>query len=110
MIDWQQIRTLCNEIGRDEIEEVVDLFFDEIEEVIERLRSAPNPANLERDLHFLKGSGLNLGFSEFSDLCSQGEVVSARGAAETVAIAPILTAYDDSKRHFLEGYRAALDG
>ena len=66
--------------------------------MIARLDQAPC---LEADLHFLKGSALNLGFTAFSMLCQDGERKSAKGRASEVALAPILDCYEDSKKVFM---------
>ena len=101
MIDWNRISTLRDEVGAEDFDEVVELFLDEVEEVIERLRATPDPGTLEGDLHFLKGSALSLGFVDFSTLCQQGETRSAAGAAATVDLAEILDCYEASKKVFV---------
>ena len=68
MIDWERVADLRSEVGEDDFFEVVDMFLEEVEEVIDRLTSSPEPARFEDDLHFLKGSALNLGFRHFSAL------------------------------------------
>ncbi len=77
MISWERVRELRDEIGEDDFCEVVDLFLEEVEEVLARLRAEPNPASYEADLHFLKGSALNLGFQALGALCRDGEVRAA---------------------------------
>ncbi len=62
MIRWERVNELRDEVGADDFKEVVDLFLEEVEEVIERLRDSPDPTRFEEDFHFLKGSALNLGF------------------------------------------------
>lgn len=101
MIDWTRVRELCDEVGAEDFDEIVDLFFDEVEEVTDRLRITPHLDALEGDLHFLKGSALSLGFSDFAKLCQHGETASGKGNAEDVDVAIILTAYDASKEMFL---------
>ena len=110
MIDWSRVEELQSEIGAEDFAEVVELFLDEVEEVIERLRASPDTSRLEEDLHFLKGSALNLGFRAFSVLCQNGETASAAGDASAVELGPILDCFDDSKVEFtgkLEANRAA---
>jgi HPt (histidine-containing phosphotransfer) domain-containing protein len=110
MIDWSRVEELQSEIGAEDFAEVVELFLDEVEEVIERLRSTPDISRLEEDLHFLKGSALNLGFRAFSVLCQSGESASAVGKAASVDLGPILDCFDSSKIEFtgkLEANRAA---
>ena len=101
MIDWARVADLRSEVGEEDFGEVVDLFLEEVEEVAERLSTAPETARLEEDLHFLKGSALSLGFSQFSSLCQKGESLSASGKQAEVDLAEILTAYQQSKQRFL---------
>lgn len=104
MIDWKRMETLRAEIGEEDLDEVVTLFLEEVEEVLDRL---PNPASAkqrESDLHFLKGSALNLGFTDLAAACQRDEARAARG--ETVDPDPIIRLYSASKRAFRAG-RAA---
>ena len=110
MIDWQRVNVLREEVGAEEFDEVVDLFLEEVESVVERLRTAPDLATLEEDLHFLKGSALSLGFASFSAQCQTGETLSADGKSETVDVAAILTSYDTSRQLFLAELPTALAG
>jgi HPt (histidine-containing phosphotransfer) domain-containing protein len=100
MIDWSRVRELKDEVGADAFEEVVELFLEEVEEVILRLQGGER-SQLEQDLHFLKGSALNLGFQNFSDLCLNGERLSSEGQASRVDVAKILQSYAASKTVFL---------
>lgn len=100
MIDWPRVRELKDEVGEDGFEEVIELFLEEVEEVIEKL-GAGDRSQLEQDLHFLKGSALNLGFETFSNLCLEGERMSANGQAADVDVAKIIAAYQGSKATFL---------
>lgn len=102
MIDWPRVRELKEEVGEDGFEEVIELFLEEVEEVITKLQSGDR-SQLEQDLHFLKGSALNLGFEKFSDLCLAGERMSAAGEANSVDLAGIINAYSQSKATFLSG-------
>jgi HPt (histidine-containing phosphotransfer) domain-containing protein len=101
MIDWTRVRELRNEIGEEDFAEVVALFLEEVEEVVTRLRAMPDPATLESDLHFLKGSALNLGFQQFGERCQAGETAAGAGRADQVDLAAILDCYDRSKSAFL---------
>jgi HPt (histidine-containing phosphotransfer) domain-containing protein len=110
MIDWDRLLELRDEVGADDFDEVVDLFLEEVEAVTTRLRVTPDPATLESDLHFLKGSALNLGFQGFSELCQAGETNAANGRGDGVDLLEILTSYDTSKSEFLRGLQAQLAG
>lgn len=103
MIDWQRVTNLKAEIGDEDFDEVVPLFLEEVSEITERLRTGPDLAELEQDLHCLKGSAMNLGFSDFSDLCSSGESMAAKGEAALVNVAEVLDSFEASKEAFLTG-------
>ena len=102
MIDWERVADLRSEVGEDDFREVVELFLEEVEEVIDRLATRPDPTRYEEDLHFLKGSALNLGFRHFSALCQVGEKQAAGGQGDQVEIAAVLTSYRESKQAFLQ--------
>ena len=108
MILWSRVTELRDEVGDEDFKEVVELFLDEVEEVIERLRAGGSRDQLEQDLHFLKGSALNLGFSTFSDLCQDGERMAAQGKPDNVDLTAIVDGYDRSKVCFLGGMREHL--
>jgi len=96
MINWERVNELRDEVGAEDFKEVVDLFLEEVEEVLERLRDKPDPSRFEEDLHFLKGSALNLGFTALGDLCQKGE-----RQPEAVDFGSILKIYEASKAEFL---------
>lgn len=100
MIDWPRVRELREEVGPEDFNEVVDLFLEEVEEVITKLRDGDR-GQLEQDLHFLKGSALNLGFDDFSQLCLAGERRSALGESENVNLSEIVDKFEMSKVSFL---------
>ncbi|WP_294612509.1 Hpt domain-containing protein [uncultured Roseovarius sp.] len=101
MIDWDRVQDLSDEIGPDAFGEVVELFLEEVDVEIDKLRQITDRIALESQLHFLKGSALNLGFAAFAELCHRGEVAAVAGQQNTVDIAAILTCYDRSKSMFL---------
>lgn len=108
MIDWQRVTSLKEEIGSEDFEEVVPLFLDEVSEITERLQRGSDPTQLENDLHCLKGSAMNLGFSEFSALCDSAESIAAKGNPGSVDIAKILASFDASRDAFLAGLDQGL--
>ncbi len=108
MIDWQRVNTLREEVGAEDFDEVVELFLEEVDEVITKLRGMPDFATLEEDLHFLKGSALSLGFRSFSGLCQVGENLSAEGKADQVDLNEILQNYTQSKQVFQAEMTQAL--
>ncbi len=99
MIDWVRVIELRNEIGADGFAEVIELFLEEVESVIGTLGQAP--ATLPEDLHFLKGSALNLGFRAFGDICRQTERRCTEGTATQADIAATQACYIASKAEFL---------
>ncbi|MEP2716420.1 Hpt domain-containing protein [Pseudophaeobacter sp.] len=100
MIDWPRVKELRDEIGPDDFGEVVELFLEEVEEIITKLRG-DDRSQLEQDLHFLKGCALNLGFGGFSNLCLLGERKAAEGQGNTVDLPEILDSFEASKQEFL---------
>ena len=103
MIDWTRVRTLRDEVGAEDFGDVVEIFIEEVSEMVERLRTTPQVETLGEDLHALKGSALNLGFTEFSALCQIGETLASTGRADEIDLPPILSSYDRSSAAFLEG-------
>lgn len=110
MIDWDRVNTLRDDVGEEDFEEVVSLFLDEVDGVIERLRVANDQSTLGADLHFLKGSAMGLGFVAFADLCQAGETACEAATDAKVDLDSILTAYFNSKILFLEEMPIALAG
>ena len=103
MIQWSRVRQLRDEVGADEFDEVVDIFLEEVQDVIAKLRADTARTEMEQNLHFLKGSALSLGFDSFSKLCQDGERRAASGGSAGVDLTAILAAYDESKALFQDG-------
>lgn len=101
MIDYTRLQTLRDELGEEDFIEVVEIFIEEVSSMVADLRAAPKLETLSEDLHALKGSALNLGFSAFANLCQAGETEAAQGLAADVALPEILDCYDQSKGLFL---------
>ncbi|MCM2561956.1 Hpt domain-containing protein [Lutimaribacter sp. EGI FJ00015] len=101
MIDWTRVNCLRDEVGADCFCEIVDLFLEEVDEGIDRLRNGVAPNALGPELHFLKGCALNLGFSEFSQLCQTGEVRCKAGEQDKVDMTGLFQCYDASRASFL---------
>ncbi len=101
MIDWNRVTELKDEIGEDDFAIVAEMFLEEVEEVIGRLKANPKPALFEQDMHFLKSSALNLGFKALTALCAVGEREAAAGNFEAVPLAPLFKTYDASKAEFV---------
>lgn len=99
MIDWARVAELREEIGEDGFTEVAELFMQEIAQVVERLPDQIDANALKSDLHFVKGSALNLGFSDLATLCAAGEGALAK--AEMVDSTEIVTCYRNSITAFM---------
>jgi len=108
MIDWNRVRELREEIGADAFEEVLDLFLDEVETALAVLRTSTAEDDIEAQLHFLKGSALNLGFATLAELCSEGEARYREGRRDSVDLGEIVSNYEASKAAFLAKIAEAI--
>ncbi|RWR04767.1 Hpt domain-containing protein [Paenirhodobacter populi] len=75
LIDWKMVEDLHADIGTADFAEVVMLFLSEVEDVLNPI--TPGPLSSE-ELHFLKGSALNLGFVGLAGLCRDADAPDAR--------------------------------
>lgn len=108
MIDWNRVEELRAEIGPSDFSEVVEMFIAESDEAIARLQIGRPQPTLEAELHFLKGSALNLGFTELAALCNQGEQRTAQDLK--LDLERILVSYNtarDELREKIPANRAA---
>jgi len=96
MIDWARVDELRSEIGPDGLREVFALFQQEVTEVLDRHQVQPKALHLLHDLHFLKGSALNVGFRQMGALCCTSESLAAEGRADQTDFAAILKCYGQS--------------
>lgn len=103
MINWDQVAQLREDVGADAFEEVVELFLDEVDQVTERLTDFGALVPLQEDLHFLKGSALNLGFAVFGERCQACERMAAGGQSDDVPVTDLVECYRLSRRIFLDG-------
>lgn len=108
MINWKRVSDLRSEIGGPDFDEVVELFLEEVETLLARLKTDPKPELFSEDLHFLKGCSANLGFETLAQLCLSGETTASRGAPESVDLFAIFQCYDASKTEFLQGLEKGL--
>ncbi|MFD0859517.1 Hpt domain-containing protein [Roseovarius aquimarinus] len=106
MIDWSRVTELRDEIGAENFAEIVTLFLEEVETEIDALRAGCAEDALEARLHFLKGSALNLGFTDFSRLCQMGETAAASGRAGDVDLAATIACFEASREDFMRGLEA----
>lgn len=108
LINWAKVGELREEVGAEDFDEVVELFLEEVEETLAQLGA--DGRSVEADLHFLKGSALNLGFADFSELCRAGEAAAAAGQADTVDLDAVATSYGASREAFLSELGERLAG
>lgn len=97
MINQTRLETLKEEIGEDDFAEVLEMFIEEVEDVIGRLKTDPDPAEFEADLHFLKSSALNLGFDAMSQICGTGEKEAAQGHFDPAGLTQVFETFAASK-------------
>lgn len=103
MIDWDRVASLREEIGVADFAEVVEMFLTESDEAVARMLAGKPDGTLEADLHFLKGSALNLGFRDLAALCSAGEKRAAAGAP--VDVPEVAESFAATRRAFEAGLR-----
>lgn len=102
LIDWDQVASLRDDVGEEDFADVITLFMEEVEEELGKLQGALSDAELSSGLHFLKGSALNIGFSELAELCSEGEHLAKNGQGSVVDVKQIVTTFAASKTAFSE--------
>ncbi|MBA4490808.1 Hpt domain-containing protein [Paracoccus sp. S1E-3] len=102
MIDWERVKILREELGEADFASVIELFLDEVEGIVMRIEH-DDAHQLENDLHFLKGSAANLGFTTFGQLCQRGEVQVRHGQQAEFDLAGLLDCYAATKRDFVAG-------
>lgn len=108
MIDWRRVEELREEIGTDGFVEVADMFLDEAEGAVRALLAGLPPAEVEAQLHFLKGSALNLGLSDLAATCQEGERRVSSG--QTVDMAQVAAIWQASRAGLLGGLSADRAG
>ena len=103
MINWAQIKQLEEDVGSEDLSEVVTLFLSEVDEAVSELDavSGGTPQDIAAALHFLKGSAFNLGFQEFGDYCAEGESQAHGGEISQISFEKVQQLYDSSKTIFL---------
>ena len=110
MIDWKRVEELRDEIGADGFAEVADMFLDEAEEAVAALLAGLPDDKVEGQLHFLKGSALNLGLSDLAAICQEGERRAAAGQGATVDTAQVAAIWRASRASLLGGLSADRAG
>ncbi|MEP5731241.1 MAG: Hpt domain-containing protein [Sulfitobacter sp.] len=100
MIDWNRVRELQDEVGAEDFDEILELFFSEVEIVIEPLTNVTDATAMAADLHFLRSGALNLGFSELAKLCAAGEITANSGTLDGIDPHAIQQTYEAAKSTF----------
>lgn len=103
MIDWARVCQLREDVGAEDLDDIVQIFIDEMEEAMAGLAATPPGdagAWVER-MHFLKGSAYNLGFDAFGTLCATAENAAQGGQVDAVSVDVLRQSYEDSKSVFL---------
>ncbi len=95
MLDLARLNDLRSEVGEDEFAEVVDIFREEVEDVLGRLDGV-DPLDLAGALHFLKGSALNIGLQQVGALCESEERRLKADPNHAPDVAEIRSCYDVS--------------
>ncbi len=111
MIDWKQARQLQEDVGKEEMAEVVELFLLEVDEAVEALQkdyAGMSSTDRSAAFHFLKGCASNLGFKAFGDECAQCEEITKAGDEPDCQVSDIVVIYENSKQQFSEYYEAEL--
>jgi histidine phosphotransfer protein HptB len=103
MIDWKRVEELRDEIGADGFAEVAAMFLDEAEGAVKALISGLPDSEVEGQLHFLKGSALNLGLSDLAAICQEGERKAAAGHAALIDTMQVAAIWRASRRGLLGG-------
>ncbi|WP_226780026.1 Hpt domain-containing protein [Oceaniglobus trochenteri] len=108
MIAWKRVTQLRDEIGDPDFSEIVSLFLEEVDEVIEGLDAQDSQDSLGAAFHFLKGSAMNLGFQGFAGMCQEGENAAREGRATAEIVARTKSGYAFSRATFLAELDARL--
>ena len=82
------------------------MFLEEVDEIVTRLRRAPDPKLFEQDMHFLKGSALNLGFRALGKICASYENSAAAGNVQEVKPREVVAIYESSRNELLACFQA----
>jgi len=86
MLNQERIAELRDEVGDDGFAEVIGIFCEEVEEVLDQL-AASGASDMAGRLHFLKGSALNIGMERVGALCltEEGRLLADPGYQPDIA-------------------------
>ena len=93
-IDWNRIQELHSEVGSESVDEIFDVFLEEVSGAIRQIDPDAALTALESDMHFVKSSALNLGFAGLAELCREGERLAAGGERPISQISGISEEFD----------------
>lgn len=105
MINWDRVNELRDEFGEGIFADIVAAFLEETDEVIERLRNTGLDSSVGETMHFLKGSALNLGFSEMADLSETAERAAANNHATMDMISKVISSYERTRSQFQDSLK-----
>jgi hypothetical protein len=71
MLDLTRLQELCEEIGRDDVGLIIDVYLEEAEGVLDAIQPDTDPGERSRSLHFLRSGALNLGLVEFAGVATE---------------------------------------
>ncbi|MBT0957679.1 Hpt domain-containing protein [Alphaproteobacteria bacterium KMM 3653] len=80
MADWDQLKDLQEMLGTEDCLVLVDMFEAEAKPVLGQFHKGDTLNSPDQDLHFIKGSALNLGLNKLADACAELENTVATGA------------------------------
>lgn len=85
MLDLERVAELRDEIGAEDMADVMEMF---LQEVSGKLDSLSTSQTLKEDLHFIKSSSLNIGFKSLAELSGELELAcqQAGNAVEVSAL------------------------
>lgn len=99
MIDWNHLHAMREEIGADDFEDVLNLFLDECAQAVAELSSEGSIETIAAQLHFIKGSAMNLGFAALSAHCALAEHSIGSGLVRPEDLEMARTVFGSSRNH-----------
>lgn len=101
MIDWNRVSQLRDEVGDEAFAEIAAMFLSEVDAMVRGLDAGAGAQRMASDMHAIKGSALNLGFSTLADLSARGESDANAGQPGRVDIAAIRSAFAAARQEFV---------
>ena len=74
MIDWKRADELCGEVVIGDFDKIITLLLEKVDDVLNLFCDGLGFEKLDKRLHFLKGSALNIGLCEFAALYQLGGI------------------------------------